>query len=98
MLNQVKLQTRLPDLMVKGNRTKLSLRCCRRINGGSGATEGGTFEEEEMLVKKMREAQPFFVAHRGCTFVVMVSSEIIDSTNLSSILEVPLWLWATLNY
>ncbi|CAA2993499.1 probable amino-acid acetyltransferase NAGS1, chloroplastic [Olea europaea subsp. europaea] len=87
MLTQVKLQTRLPDLMVKGNRTKLSLRCCRRINGGSGATEGGTFEEEEMLVKKMREAQPFFVAHRGCTFVVMVSSEIIDSTNLSSILE-----------
>ncbi|KAL2522662.1 putative amino-acid acetyltransferase NAGS1 [Forsythia ovata] len=86
-LNQVKHIIRLPDLMGKGNRTKLSLRFCRSINGGSSAVEGVTFEEDEMFVKKMREAQPFFMAHSGSTFVVVVSSEIVDSPYLSSILE-----------
>ncbi|KZV57022.1 hypothetical protein F511_08180 [Dorcoceras hygrometricum] len=35
----------------------------------------------------MREAQPYFVAHRGCTMVVALSSGIVDGPHLSSILQ-----------
>ncbi|KAK4366367.1 hypothetical protein RND71_014247 [Anisodus tanguticus] len=42
--------------------------------------------EGEEFVEMMREAQPYFLAHRGRTFVVVLSAEIIDSPYLSSIL------------
>ncbi|KAK2965537.1 hypothetical protein RJ640_030585 [Escallonia rubra] len=50
-----------------------------RVNGSS--------EENERFVKMMREAQPYFQAHRGSTFVVLISAEVVDTPHLTSILE-----------
>ncbi|KAK4477441.1 hypothetical protein RD792_016664 [Penstemon davidsonii] len=48
---------------------------------GGGAAGGCT------LVGVMREAQPYFVAHRGSTLVVLLSSEIVDGPYLPFILQ-----------
>lgn len=63
-----------------------SLRCC--IEGGAGVDAGACASTGGTLVEAMREAQPYCVAHRGSTFVVVLSTQIIDSPHLSSILEV----------
>ncbi|XP_059624021.1 probable amino-acid acetyltransferase NAGS1, chloroplastic isoform X2 [Cornus florida] len=52
--------------------------------GGKGCNWG---DEKEGFVKMMREAQPYFHLHRGSTFVVILSAEIIDSPYLDAILE-----------
>ncbi|GAB2282718.1 Probable amino-acid acetyltransferase nags1, chloroplastic [Dionaea muscipula] len=48
-------------------------------------------EEEEinqrMFVMMMRAAQPYLDAHGGCTFVVIISGEVVDSPHLHSILQ-----------
>nr|XP_016449293.1 PREDICTED: probable amino-acid acetyltransferase NAGS1, chloroplastic isoform X2 [Nicotiana tabacum] len=44
-------------------------------------------DEGEEFVKMMREIQPYFLAHRGSTFVLVLSAEIIESPYLSSILQ-----------
>ncbi|XP_006350620.1 probable amino-acid acetyltransferase NAGS1, chloroplastic isoform X1 [Solanum tuberosum] len=44
-------------------------------------------DEGEEFVRMMREAQPYFLAHRDRTFVVLLSAEIIDSPYLSSIIK-----------
>lgn len=56
-------------------------RCCGGTSGGC-AVSGGT------LAEVMREAQPYHVMHRGSTFAVVLSSEIVDSPHLPSILQV----------
>ncbi|KAL0461857.1 UNVERIFIED_CONTAM: putative amino-acid acetyltransferase NAGS1, chloroplastic [Sesamum latifolium] len=55
------------------------VRCSADVNGG--AVTGG------ILVEVMRAAQPYHLLHRGCTLVVVLSSEIVDTPHLSSILE-----------
>ncbi|KAL3526895.1 hypothetical protein ACH5RR_011551 [Cinchona calisaya] len=45
-------------------------------------------DDGENFVKMMREAQPYFQAHRGSTFVLVLSAQIVDSPYLPSILEV----------
>ncbi|OIT30810.1 PREDICTED: probable amino-acid acetyltransferase NAGS1, chloroplastic isoform X1 [Nicotiana attenuata] len=80
-------------------RSRLS--CCSSIDCGRviTATENyfsynlpmaaATVEEDEReeFVKMMREIQPYFLAHRGSTFVLVLSAEIIHSPYLSSILQ-----------
>ncbi|XP_010317758.1 N-acetyl-glutamate synthase isoform X1 [Solanum lycopersicum] len=44
-------------------------------------------DDGEEFVRMMREAQPYFLAHRDRTFVVLLSAEIIDSPYLSSIIK-----------
>ncbi|KAL6521597.1 hypothetical protein OROGR_018166 [Orobanche gracilis] len=60
----------------------------RRCSVDSHGTSGGSAVSGGTLVEAMREAQPYLVLHRGCTFVVVVSCEIVDSPHLPSILEV----------
>ncbi|CAL5366673.1 unnamed protein product [Camellia sinensis] len=63
-------------------------RCCGTRGGEKLWNSSSSSEEEnERLVKMMREAQPCFVAHKGCRFVVILSAEIVNSPYLDTILK-----------
>ncbi|XP_016504222.2 putative amino-acid acetyltransferase NAGS1, chloroplastic isoform X1 [Nicotiana tabacum] len=91
------MRRRTDHLIVGGSRLFLGrnkncgfcLRLMRNTNYYTLFVAAATSKEDggEEFVKMMREAQPYFVAHRGSIFVLLLSAEIIDSTFLSSILE-----------
>uniref|UniRef100_A0ACD5UZS7 Uncharacterized protein n=1 Tax=Avena sativa TaxID=4498 RepID=A0ACD5UZS7_AVESA len=60
-----------------------SIRCCVvRHPGGGGGVDAG-----EEFVGFFREAWPYIRGHRGSTFVVVVSSEVVSGPHLDRILQ-----------
>ncbi|KAK2998537.1 hypothetical protein RJ639_023199 [Escallonia herrerae] len=66
-----------------------AVRCSCGGHSVGEETEGvnGSPEENGGFVKMVREPQPYFQAHRGSTFVVLISAEVVDTPYLTSILE-----------
>ncbi|XP_047068512.1 probable amino-acid acetyltransferase NAGS2, chloroplastic [Lolium rigidum] len=61
-----------------------TIRCCavRHPGGGSGGVDAG-----EEFVGFFREAWPYIRGHRGSTFVVVLSSEVVSGPHLDRILQ-----------
>jgi amino-acid N-acetyltransferase len=61
------------------------IRCCFARNLGAGA---GGVESGEEFVRFFREAWPYIRGHRGSTFVVVISSEVVSGPHFDGILQV----------
>lgn len=60
-----------------------------RLEHDSGGGEGG---ENEKFVEWFRQAWPYICGHRGSTFVVIISGEMVASPHLDGILQASFFL------
>jgi len=81
-------RARVPCVAGRRRRPAAGVRC-----GGARAPGGGVLPEAEeggRFVRWFREAWPYIRGHRGSTFVVVVSWEVVAGPHLDVILQVAL--------
>uniref|UniRef100_A0A0E0ALZ6 amino-acid N-acetyltransferase n=1 Tax=Oryza glumipatula TaxID=40148 RepID=A0A0E0ALZ6_9ORYZ len=61
--------------------------CCGAANPGGGSGGGGGAVAREEFVGFFREAWPYIRGHRGSTFVVVISSEVVSGPHFDGILQ-----------
>lgn len=65
-----------------------TIRCCAVRHPGGGSGSGSGVDAGEEFVGFFREAWPYIRGHRGSTFVVVLSSEVVSGPHLDRILQV----------
>jgi len=63
------------------------VRCCA-IGNSSSSGGGGAVDPGEEFVRFFREAWPYIRGHRGSTFVVVISSEVVSGPHFDRVLQV----------
>ncbi|KAG6766639.1 hypothetical protein POTOM_027807 [Populus tomentosa] len=74
-------------LKLKRNVFGVAKGCRCKCIGGAEALRYNISESEKKFVEILREAQPYIYLHRGSTFVVILSGEVIDGPFLDTILK-----------
>lgn len=77
-------------LKLKRNVFGVARGCNCKCISGTEALHYSITESEKKFVEILREAQPYIYLHRGSTFVVILSGEVIDGPFLDTILKVSL--------
>lgn len=84
-----------PDIGFIGRRDGPSICCNADTHAGNGHVPasgggggGGSENENKKFVGWFRQAWPYVRGHRGSTFVVVISGEIVASPFLDSVLQV----------
>ncbi|KAJ9540731.1 hypothetical protein OSB04_027237 [Centaurea solstitialis] len=76
----------------KKKKKEVSLSLCNVLGEFDSGEANVNDIKDELFVTFFREAWPYFTAHRGSTFVVLLSAEVLDSSLLDPILMASLSL------
>lgn len=83
---QVEFRSPNPSSSSRYRSKDVSAQCDAFGETGSESIEASSALKDELFIRFFREAWPYFRAHRGSTFVVLISAEIVDSPHLDALL------------
>ncbi|CAL5083763.1 unnamed protein product [Urochloa decumbens] len=78
---------RLPRVAATRRWRGRGVRCCAVGNSGSGGGGAAAVNPGEEFVGFFREAWPYIRGHRGSTFVVVISSEVMSGPHFDRVLQ-----------